>query len=153
MSNKAGEERGLYWWVRYVIVPVIGGGGIIAIIVTLISQIPVPSPDATATSAPSSAIQTMVQSSESPTPPNMHWTTIDGHIVLDPDGKYWEKYQDDTSLPGLYLRLKDLSSIGESPGDYLELKADGTFDLEESGHLISGTWQSVAANQIILNFP
>jgi hypothetical protein len=29
-------ETGLKWWMRYVIVPIIGGGGIIAIIVALI---------------------------------------------------------------------------------------------------------------------
>lgn len=31
-------ESGYKWWIRYVIVPLIGGGGIIAIIVALLTQ-------------------------------------------------------------------------------------------------------------------
>ena len=153
MSNKAGEERGLYWWVRYVVVPIIGGGGVIAIIVAFIArQSSLPS-GATPTFVSSPIVPAMTQLPESTTPPNMQWTIIEGHIVLDPNGKYWEKYQDDSNLAGLYLRLKDLTSISESPGDYLELRADETFELEEGGIHISGTWQSVSANEIVLNFP
>ncbi|GEM_PF-6808399 len=153
MSNKAGEERGFYWWMRYVIVPVIGGGGIIAIIVAVIGMLSPQSPTGTTTPTSPSKIQTITRSPELPPSQNMQWTTIEGHIVLDPSDKYWEKYQDDTDLPGLYLRLKDVSSVGESLGDYLELKSDGTFDLEEAGNRMSGTWQSVAADEITLNFP
>lgn len=42
MTNKAEQEHGLKWWLRYVIVPVIGGGGIVAIIVAFIAKYPFP---------------------------------------------------------------------------------------------------------------
>src|SRR5205085_2080970 len=32
------KETGIKWWLRYVVVPLIGGGGVIAIIVALIPQ-------------------------------------------------------------------------------------------------------------------
>jgi hypothetical protein len=38
--DMAETETGLKWWIRYVIVPVIGGGGAIAIVVALISRPP-----------------------------------------------------------------------------------------------------------------
>lgn len=50
MSTDGQSEHGLKWWVRYVIVPIIGSGGVIAIIVALLNrpppipQSPVPSP-------------------------------------------------------------------------------------------------------------
>lgn len=34
------EEKGAKWWIRYVVVPLIGGGGIIAVVVALIPQHP-----------------------------------------------------------------------------------------------------------------
>jgi hypothetical protein len=149
MSNKAGEERGLYWWVRYVIVPIIGGGGLIAIIVALIMG---PSSSLPNTATPPLAQPTST-ASDLPSTLTLSWTFTEGHIVLDPDGKYWEMYQDNTDLPGLYLRLKDLSSVSESLGDYLELKADGTFVIEEDGNRFSGRWQRVDANQVTLYSP
>jgi len=87
------------------------------------------------------------------TPIILPWRLIGSHIVLDPDGKYWEKYQGDANLPGLYLRLKDVRSFGESPGDFLELKADGTFELAEGDNRVSGIWQPVEANKISLYVP
>jgi hypothetical protein len=36
------DESGLKWWVRYVIVPIIGGGGVIAIVVAVIERTHVP---------------------------------------------------------------------------------------------------------------
>ena len=57
MSEGNERERGFKWWLRYVIVPLIGGGGIVAIVVTIISSPTikpptsisvVPSPSATA---------------------------------------------------------------------------------------------------------
>ncbi len=50
MATDPQSEHGLKWWVRYVIVPVIGSGGVIAVIVALINRppptppSPVPSP-------------------------------------------------------------------------------------------------------------
>lgn len=41
MSN---SETGYKWWLRYVVVPLIGGGGIIAVIVALISRSPTEPP-------------------------------------------------------------------------------------------------------------
>jgi hypothetical protein len=38
MSAGDDRERGFKWWLRYVIVPLIGGGGIVAIVVTTISS-------------------------------------------------------------------------------------------------------------------
>jgi len=38
MSGMADEEKGLKWWLRYVIVPLIGGGGIIAIVVSVLGR-------------------------------------------------------------------------------------------------------------------
>jgi hypothetical protein len=38
MSEKINEEKGYKWWLRYVIVPLIGGGGVIALIVALLGQ-------------------------------------------------------------------------------------------------------------------
>lgn len=38
----ADEERGAKWWIRYVIVPLIGGGGIIAVVVARMAQPTIP---------------------------------------------------------------------------------------------------------------
>ena len=38
MSEKNDEEKGYKWWLRYVVIPLIGGGGVIALIVALLSQ-------------------------------------------------------------------------------------------------------------------
>lgn len=43
MTSKIEQERGFKWWLRYVIVPIIGSGGIIAIIVAVITNLSSPS--------------------------------------------------------------------------------------------------------------
>ena len=73
------------------------------------------------------------------------WETIGDRPVIDPKGKYWEKYEDGTSLIGLYLRMDDINSVG----DFLELKSDGTFDLEVGGDLTTGKWQEEGATIIL----
>ena len=56
MSQNNDEEKGYKWWIRYVFVPLMGGGGIIAIIVALLS-LREPTPIFTPT--PNLAIQTI----------------------------------------------------------------------------------------------
>jgi len=79
------------------------------------------------------------------------WRRIESHNVIDPDTKYWEKYEDDVSLPGLYLRLK-LEHLLDNPeivGDYLELSANKGFDLEEKGVKLGGTWADGSDGTIV----
>ena len=68
---------------------------------------------------------------------NLPWETIGDRPVIDPKGRYWEKYESGTSLAGLYLRMDDINAFG----DFLELKSDGTFDLEVGGNLTTGKWK------------
>ncbi|WP_152532174.1 hypothetical protein [Leptolyngbya sp. Heron Island J] len=37
-SNDTDNEQGYKWWLRYVVVPLFGGGGVIAIIVALLTR-------------------------------------------------------------------------------------------------------------------
>jgi hypothetical protein len=80
----------------------------------------------------------------------LQWEITQGRPVLDPEGKYWEKYEQNTELPGLYLPLKDIDAVVDTFGDFLELKPDNTFEMEEGGTAFIGNWESTA-NQIILN--
>ena len=47
MSEGNERERGFKWWLRYVIVPLIGSGGIVAIVVAIISSPTIKSPTST----------------------------------------------------------------------------------------------------------
>jgi hypothetical protein len=38
VSNETDKERGFKWWLRYVIVPIIGSGGVVAIIIALMTR-------------------------------------------------------------------------------------------------------------------
>jgi hypothetical protein len=76
---------------------------------------------------------------------SLQWEIIDNHVVIDPSGKYWEKYESGTDLPGIYLRMDDVTSVR----DFLDLKPDGTFDQEQDGDPTSGTWE-VEGNTITL---
>ena len=42
MANHSDTEQGYKWWIRYVVVPLIGGGGLIAIIVALLDRPTIP---------------------------------------------------------------------------------------------------------------
>ena len=61
------------------------------------------------------------------------------HNVIDSGGKYWEKYETDDNLPGIYL-----SMVLDHLGDFLELHPDGTFYLEENGVGFSGVWERMS---------
>ncbi len=62
---------------------------------------------------------------------------IDGdRAVIQWGQQYWEKYEADTNPSGLYLRSDSIDSFG----DFLELNADGTFTLQQSGTVQTGTW-------------
>ena len=74
---------------------------------------------------------------------------VEGRPIIDPNDKYWEKFQKETSLPGLYLRLGNLAQFVDAIGDYLELRSDGTYELSESGLRIDGQWRS-DGNEIVL---
>jgi hypothetical protein len=73
-----GPETGLKWWLRYVFVPLIGGGGIIAIIAALISQ-----PGATIKPAErASSTPTVVQKPEAT--PEVQRTPSHHKVTADP---------------------------------------------------------------------
>ena len=84
----------------------------------------------------------------------LRWEIIEGRPIIDPTGKYWEKYEHDENLPGLYLPLKDVDSIVDTFGDYFEIMSDNnsvnTFEMSEGNNKFTGSWQS-DANEIILN--
>jgi hypothetical protein len=44
MASENNNEHGWKWWLRYIVVPLIGGGGLVAVIVALISHSPLPTP-------------------------------------------------------------------------------------------------------------
>src|ERR1035438_7231271 len=74
------DEEGLRWWIRYVIVPLIGGGGIIGIIIAVMEQPKKPSDTPAAASiSPSAPIS---QPSRSPLQPEP--SSGQGH---SPDGQ------------------------------------------------------------------
>ena len=73
------------------------------------------------------------------------WESIGDRPVIDPKGKYWEKYDSGPSLIGLYLRMDDINAFG----DFLELKSDGTFDLEVDGNLTTGKWKEEGSTIIL----
>ena len=81
----------------------------------------------------------------------MQWKVIDNRIIIDPVNKYWEQYEGNTNLSGIYLRLSDLSVVTQAVGDYLELKSDSTFELEEGGVFRQGQWKQ-EGDEIILTF-
>ena len=93
---------------------------------------------------------TLVISSGSASWKTLQWEITDGRPVIDPAGKFWEKYEQTTDLPGLYLPLKDEDSIIDTLGDFLELKPGNTFEMEEGGVAFTGDWQ-ISDNQIVLN--
>ena len=76
---------------------------------------------------------------------DLDWETIGDRPVIDPKGKFWEKYESGTGLIGLYLRMDDINAFG----DFLELKSDGTFDLEVDGNLTTGKWKEEASTIIL----
>jgi serine/threonine protein kinase len=78
----------------------------------------------------------------------LQWKNVEDRIIMQRDGQYWEKYQANTNVPGLYLRTDDINAFG----DYLELKPDETFNLEEDGIASTGTWK-VQDDLVILTFP
>jgi hypothetical protein len=83
-----GTERGLKWWLRYVVVPLVGGGGVIAIFVALLERRPAHSPDAQARAAPtvdctrasqaSTRKTTITFVNESGRPVQLFWVDVDG---------------------------------------------------------------------------
>lgn len=77
------------------------------------------------------------------------WEIVEGRTIIDPSGKYWEKYQRETSLPGLYLRVKNRSDFVQAFGDYLELRSNGTYELSEGGQRVTGQWHGME-NEIVL---
>ena len=76
---------------------------------------------------------------------DLPWETIGDRPVIDPKGKYWEKYESGPSLVGLYLRMDDINAFG----DFLELKSDGTFDLDVAGTLTTGKWKEEGTTVIL----
>jgi hypothetical protein len=79
----------------------------------------------------------------------LQWTITNDRIVLDPNGGYWEKYEDSTeNLPGLYLRTDDITAFG----DFLELNPDETFTREENETGTTGAWH-VEEDEVVLTFP
>jgi hypothetical protein len=55
MSEGNEREHGVRWWLRYVIVPLVGGGGIVAIAVAIISNLTIKSPTSTSVGPSASA--------------------------------------------------------------------------------------------------
>ena len=76
------------------------------------------------------------------------WEIVGNRSVIDPGGKYWEKYENDPNLIGLYLRMDSIDNFG----DFLELDRDGTFKQEEGGILVAGNWK-VAGNTLAFTLP
>ena len=71
---------------------------------------------------------------------------LDQHNVVELEGETLEKYETDASLPGLYLYL-----TLERLGDFLEIRSDGTFYLEETGVGSTGRWEK-SDTDIVLTF-
>lgn len=90
--------------------------------------------------------------SQSPIPPSsskpwqvLRWTDIYDRKIIDPDGKYWEKYARNTSFAGRYFRMDNIDNFG----DFLELKPDGTFEWEVGGNVTPGNWR-VEGSELVL---
>lgn len=73
------------------------------------------------------------------------WEKQGDHIVLENETQYWEKYQSDPELPGLYLRTDSIESFG----DYLELFPGGIFSLELDNRYLTGIWVLEGENLIL----
>lgn len=81
-SEMTDTESGLKWWMRYVIVPLIGGSGVVAIIVALISA----KKDSEPTNSPKqSQADSMQQSSKDATSPkdSLRYPTAQRSVILD----------------------------------------------------------------------
>jgi hypothetical protein len=64
------------------------------------------------------------------------WGNQGEHLVLESETQYWDKYQSDPELPGLYLRTDSINSFG----DYLEIFPGGIFSLELDNRYLTGIW-------------
>lgn len=78
----------------------------------------------------------------------LQWRIDGDRAVLTLEQEYWEKYTADTSPAGLYLRSDTVDVFG----DFLELNSDGTFTLEKSGTVQTGTW-TIDGDKLTLIFP
>jgi len=67
--SSGSQEQGLKWWIRYVIVPIIGSGGVIAIIVALLNSVKTPQPIQPLTSTPTSVSPTQIPIEPTTVPP------------------------------------------------------------------------------------
>ena len=67
------------------------------------------------------------------------------HLVLENGTQYWDKYQSDPELPGLYLRTDSIDTFG----DYLEIFPGGIFSLELDNRYLTGIWVLEGENLIL----
>ena len=124
---------------RNFLVPLIGGliltgllgiAGILFIVLPRLNPTPTVLPDITLPG-------TLPPDTLSSTDLVLQWRIEADRVVIEYEEKYWEKYEADTNVPGLYLRSDDISSFG----DFLELNSDETFTLLDAGTVKSGSWK------------
>lgn len=87
MSNQTSEEKGAKWWLTKVIVPLFGSGGIVAILVAVLTRIPppqtasLPSPTFTVTATPHTPTTVLVTPKDTPMIPILTPTLIPTPLV------------------------------------------------------------------------
>jgi len=64
------------------------------------------------------------------------WEQQGDRIILENETQFWDKYQSDSEVPGLYLRTDSIASFG----DYLEIFPGGIFSLELDNSYLTGIW-------------
>ena len=64
------------------------------------------------------------------------WEQQGDRVILENETQFWDKYQSDPEVPGLYLRTDSIASFG----DYLEIFPGGIFSLELDDQYLTGIW-------------
>lgn len=107
MSERNIEEKGYKWWIRYVVVPLIGGGGIIALIVASLSQ---PQSSAVPTPTRKTDIQ-RIDFNYADSPLKHGWLFISG---FDPSQVTFSPIYEDQSVRGT-----EVNSLAEWGMDFI----------------------------------